>query len=171
LLFQSRENKAKYRNVPIKPDSLRLAYLFAALIGTTGGTIAVATKVGEFFMLFPSAEAKQIYICDGLTATIVGKEKKDDVLQGTSGDDVIIGLRTTRYLAMAASTIYVVVQVMTKSLVAMVMTASVARLVMTTSMVAMVMTHSLARLVMTSLMVAQTLTTVTEEQTLILALI
>ena len=27
-----------------------------------------------------------------MTATIVGKEKKNDVLQGTSGDDVIVGL-------------------------------------------------------------------------------
>jgi hypothetical protein len=68
--------------------------LFAALIGTTGGTIALATMVGEVSsMLFlPSAEAAPVYRCDELIATIVGKVGVDDVIQGTLGDDVIVGL-------------------------------------------------------------------------------
>jgi Ca2+-binding RTX toxin-like protein len=69
--------------------------LFAALVGTTAGTIALAAVVGgggRISSLFPSAEAAKIYKCDGLNATIVRKEKKNNVLQGPSGDDVIVGL-------------------------------------------------------------------------------
>jgi hypothetical protein len=68
--------------------------LFAGLVSATGGIIAVTTLLGEVsYQLFPSAEAaKKTYTCDGLTATIVGKERKNDVLEGTSGNDIIVGL-------------------------------------------------------------------------------
>ena len=57
------------------------------------GTIALASIIeGGITLLFPSAEAaKKIFTCDGLTATIVGKEHKDKVIQGTERDDVIVG--------------------------------------------------------------------------------
>lgn len=88
-----KSNSHEQHNNTTLLSRIAVPVLFAALIGTTGGTIALASMVGEFFTLFPSAEAaKKIPTCDGLTATIVGKEKKNDVLQGTEGTDVIVGL-------------------------------------------------------------------------------
>src|ERR671924_625310 len=67
--------------------SLDLAIAMAALLSLT---IASSLVLGIPFLL-SSADAKKL-TCDGLDATIIGKDKKDDVLQGTAGDDVIVGL-------------------------------------------------------------------------------
>src|SRR5215210_2937390 len=61
-------------------SQILVSILLAALVGTTGGTIALATMVegGISSMLFPSAEAAPVYMCDFLIATIVGKLGAND---------------------------------------------------------------------------------------------
>jgi Ca2+-binding RTX toxin-like protein len=84
-------HRQQYRHNTIL-SQISVSILFAALVGTTGSTIALATMAGGVSsMLFPSAEATPVYRCEGLIATILGTISGNDVLQGTLGDDVIIG--------------------------------------------------------------------------------
>jgi hypothetical protein len=57
----------QHNNTPLSQISVSSILFAAALVGTTGGTIALATMVGEVsIMLFPSAEATTVYTCGGL---------------------------------------------------------------------------------------------------------
>jgi Ca2+-binding RTX toxin-like protein len=79
------EDKEKKRSIHREWLS---TFLFAALLATTNTTLLLAAPVA----FTPVDAQKTVFTCNGLTATIVIKHVRNEVIFGMQGDDVIVAL-------------------------------------------------------------------------------